>query len=76
MRQSFLVETAMEHLIFTCPTTGREIASGVESEIGTLLRIRQQRVRVRCPACGDCHEWPVRDALLARTAALAPGARA
>jgi hypothetical protein len=57
----------MEHLIFTCPTTGREIASGVESEIGTLLRIRQQRVRVHCPACGDCHEWPVRDAFLART---------
>jgi predicted RNA-binding Zn-ribbon protein involved in translation (DUF1610 family) len=64
----------MEHLIFTCPTTGREIASGVESEIGTLLRIREQRVHVHCPACGDRHEWPVRDAFLARTAALAPGA--
>jgi hypothetical protein len=35
----------MEHLIFTCPTTGREVDSGVESEIGTLLRIRQQSVR-------------------------------
>jgi endogenous inhibitor of DNA gyrase (YacG/DUF329 family) len=64
----------MEHLIFTCPTTGREVASGVESEIGTLLRIRQQHVRVRCPACGDWHEWPVRDAFLARTTAPALGA--
>jgi predicted RNA-binding Zn-ribbon protein involved in translation (DUF1610 family) len=67
-------ETAMEHLIFTCPTTGREIESGVESEIGTLLRIREQHVRVHCPACGDRHEWPVRDAFLARTAAPMPGA--
>ena len=45
----------MEHLIFVCPTTGREIDSGVESEIGTLLRIRQQKVRVLCPACGERH---------------------
>jgi predicted RNA-binding Zn-ribbon protein involved in translation (DUF1610 family) len=64
----------MEHLIFICPSTGCEIASGVESEIGTLLRIRQQRVHVHCPACGDRHEWPVRDAFLAPTAALPPGA--
>ena len=36
----------MEHLIFVCPSTGREVDSGVESDIGTLLRIRQQNVRV------------------------------
>ena len=30
----------MEHLIFVCPTTRQEVDSGVESEIGTLLRIR------------------------------------
>ena len=42
----------MEHLIFVCPSTGRAVDSGVESEIGTLLRIRQQSVRVLCPACG------------------------
>jgi predicted RNA-binding Zn-ribbon protein involved in translation (DUF1610 family) len=53
----------MEHLIFVCPTTGREIDSGVGSEIGTLLRIRQQNVRALCPACGAWHTWPVRDAL-------------
>ena len=33
----------MEHLIFVCPTTGREVDSGVESEIGTLLRIRHDQ---------------------------------
>lgn len=69
----------MEHLIFVCPTTGREIDSGVESEIGTLLRIRQQNVRVLCPACGEWHDWPVRDAFLTSapnrtTSATRPGA--
>jgi hypothetical protein len=58
----------MEHLIFLCPTTGHAIDSGVESEISTLLRIREQTVRALCPACGERHEWPVRDAFLARAA--------
>jgi len=53
---------------FVCPTTGREVDSGVESEIGTLLRIREQKIRAHCPACGEWHEWPVRDAFLAKAA--------
>jgi predicted RNA-binding Zn-ribbon protein involved in translation (DUF1610 family) len=64
----------MEHLIFICPTTGREVASGVESEIGTLLRIREQHVRALCPACGGWHESRVRDAFLAKTATPTPSA--
>lgn len=58
----------MEHLIFFCPTTGRQVDSGFETEIGTLLRIRQENVRVLCTACGACHEWRVRDAFLAKAA--------
>ena len=61
-------ELAMEHLIFVCPTTRRHVDSGVESEIGTLLRIREQTIRALCPACGNWHEWPVRDAFLERAA--------
>jgi hypothetical protein len=62
------VEAVMEHLIFVCPTTGRQIDSGVESEIGTLLRIRNETVRVHCHACGQWHEWSVGDAFLAKAA--------
>jgi predicted RNA-binding Zn-ribbon protein involved in translation (DUF1610 family) len=62
------MEAVMEHLIFVCPATGREIDSGVESEISTLLRIRNEPVRALCPACGEWHEWPVRDAFLERAA--------
>src|SRR5262249_20783550 len=58
----------MEHLIFVCPAIGREIDSGVGSEIGTLLRIRQQNVRALCPPCGASHTWPVRAAFLAKAA--------
>jgi predicted RNA-binding Zn-ribbon protein involved in translation (DUF1610 family) len=44
------------------------VDSGVETEIGTLLRIRQENVRALCPACGKWHEWQVRDAFLAGAA--------
>jgi hypothetical protein len=59
---------AMEHLIFVCPATGRQVDSGVETEIGTLLRIRHQNVRVHCPASGELHQWRVADALLTKAA--------
>jgi hypothetical protein len=56
----------MEHLVFLCPATRQEVDSGIESEIGTLLRIRERHVRLLCPACGAWHVWPVRDAFLAK----------
>ena len=58
----------MERLIFTCPATGRDVDVGIETELGTLLRIRRQIVRARCPACGGEHEWRVRDARLSTAA--------
>lgn len=58
----------MERLIFTCPKTRESVDVGIESEIGTLLRIRAQVVKARCPACGQMHEWPVGDAWLATAA--------
>ena len=58
----------MERLIFICPKTRNGVDLGIESEIGTLLRIRSQMVRAKGPACGQMHEWPVRDAWLATAA--------
>jgi hypothetical protein len=54
----------MERLLFICPTTRRAVDVGIESELDTLLRIRMNRVRAKCPACGGSHEWQVRDAQL------------
>lgn len=58
----------VERLVFVCPKTRQQIDIGVTTEIGTLLRIRSQMVRAQCPACGETHEWPVRDAWLVQAA--------
>jgi hypothetical protein len=54
----------MERLFFTCPKTGRKVDVGIESELQTLLRIRAHKLRARCPACGEEHEWRVNEAQL------------
>lgn len=58
----------MERLYFVCPTTGKNVDVGIESELQTLLRIRMNPVRMRCPACGERHEWQVRDGQLGNAA--------
>ena len=58
----------MECLQFTCPKTGKTIDTGIVSELDTLLRIRSDHVRLRCPVCGQEHEWRVADAQLSRAA--------
>lgn len=42
----------MERLFFLCPNTRRTVDVGVETDIDTLLRIRTNKVRAECPACG------------------------
>ena len=58
----------MERLVFTCPTTGQRVDVGIQTELQTLLRIRNKRLRTRCRACGQWHEWPVAEAELAQAA--------
>ena len=58
----------MERLVFQCPTTGRDVDIGIETEIKTLLHLRRNAVRAHCPACGERHEWALRDAFLAQAA--------
>jgi predicted RNA-binding Zn-ribbon protein involved in translation (DUF1610 family) len=58
----------MERLHFVCPNTGEDIDVGIDSELETLLRIRSNPVTARCPACGERHEWRMRDARLAQAA--------
>jgi hypothetical protein len=60
------MEVVLERLVFICPDTRRAIDVGVETEIGTLLRIKSETLRARCPACGQIHHWKVRDAALAK----------
>ena len=54
----------MERLHFACPNTRQDIDVGIDSELDTLLRIRNEHVLARCPVCGERHEWEVREARL------------
>lgn len=58
----------MERLFFVCPSTQRTVDVGVTTEIGTLLRIKSETLRARCPACGQIHQWKVREATLPKAA--------
>jgi hypothetical protein len=58
----------MERLFFVCPTTRRTVDVGISTEIGTLLRIKSRIVRGECRACGQVHEWAVREAVLPQAA--------
>ncbi len=51
----------MQPLMFCCPRTGREIASGIEAQPAALTGLFS--VRLRCPACGDLHECHVGEGL-------------
>jgi len=58
----------LESLMFRCPKTHRRVEVGVMTDIATLLRIRSNVLRARCPACADRHDWRVADAFLAEAA--------
>lgn len=58
----------MERLHFICPNTGRDIDVGIDTELQTLLRIRSKHVLACCPACGERHDWEVREAQLGQAA--------
>jgi predicted RNA-binding Zn-ribbon protein involved in translation (DUF1610 family) len=58
----------MERLHFICPSTGQDIDVGIDCELETLLRIRGNFVRARCPACGERHKWQVGEARLQQAA--------
>lgn len=64
----------MERLYFVCPATGKRVDAGIESELGTLLKIRGEEVSADCPHCGQTHTWTVGEAHLEKTSAAPPDA--
>jgi len=49
----------MVDLKFTCPTTGRMIASGIETDSNTLSQIRSYTLKISCPHCAETHRFPI-----------------
>jgi hypothetical protein len=49
----------MAELIFRCPTSGEDIASGIEIDPDTRSQIRLFRLRMLCPTCGQSHDFGI-----------------
>jgi hypothetical protein len=57
-------ETDVGTLRFRCPRTSREVDSGIDTDRDTRFLARLFSIRVRCPICGDLHEWRVAAGML------------
>lgn len=52
----------MSRLMIVCPTTGREVFTGVEIPSDTMDQIPNIVARMMCPACKEEHLWSKQDA--------------
>ena len=52
-------------IVYTCPTTGRDVASGVLTDDESFAQLPHERVTVKCTECGDLHEYWTSEARLA-----------
>ena len=62
----------MSALVFTCPSTGRDIISGINTDLESLSHVRQLPVSLFCPNCGKVHRLVAKDGRLADTPPLSP----
>jgi hypothetical protein len=63
MRNVRFQEGIMGVLMIHCPSTGREVSTGIETlDVDQLPAVK---ATVECPACGRIHNWTKHDAWLA-----------
>ena len=60
----------MSALVFTCPYTGRDIVSGINTDMESLSHVRQLPVSLFCPNCGKVHRLSAKDGRLSDTLSL------
>jgi hypothetical protein len=58
----------MGALVFTCPFTGRDIVSGINTDMESLSHVQQLPVSLFCPHCGNVHRLVAKDGRLTNTA--------
>ena len=54
-------------VVIRCPRTGREVPTGVVTDIHDFASLPKGKTELRCPACGATHVWSREDALLAHS---------
>jgi predicted RNA-binding Zn-ribbon protein involved in translation (DUF1610 family) len=63
----------MSSVMIRCPTTGRAVATAVETERSVFNKLPNVAARMHCPACGGEHIWTVHSAWLAETPCAGDG---
>ena len=57
---------------FRCPNTGREVATGIDTDRAQLARMRNLKISVSCPDCPDGHGIPANEMFLVEGVTPAP----
>jgi hypothetical protein len=51
-------------LLITCPVTGKEFSTGIETDAQSLDLIPDTVAQAHCPHCGSRHSWSMLEARL------------
>jgi hypothetical protein len=54
----------MSLVMIKCPVTGLAVSTAIETEPNSFRRLPAVTAHMRCPACGQDHEWSVGSAWL------------
>ena len=52
----------MAMVMITCPATGRQAFTGIETDPASVALIPPINTRLVCPVCGHIHRWSMLDA--------------
>jgi hypothetical protein len=45
----------MSELVFSCPSIGRKVPTGIETDAATARQLPTTPITLRCPLCGEEH---------------------
>lgn len=54
----------MSLVMIRCPATGRAVSTAIDTEPASFRKLPKVTANMRCPACGQDHEWSVGSAWL------------
>ena len=60
----------MGSIIFTCPTTGRDVSTGIETDAESFAKLPDVLMHSDCTICGLKHSWWKREAKLGEAVEL------
>jgi endogenous inhibitor of DNA gyrase (YacG/DUF329 family) len=53
----------------TCPTTGRQVSTGIETDAESFAALPAWTLTLTCPDCGQIHPWADMQGVLVETPA-------